>query len=118
MKQPVVALSSTEAEYVALAAAAQEVLFLRGLLGELGFRQDAATKLLEDNQSCISLAKNPGNHKRTKHIDIKFHFLRDLVTDGILELQFVASEFMEADILTKHLARPKTELFRGRLLGH
>ena len=94
MKQPVVALSSTEAEYVALAAAAQEVLFLRGLLGELGFRQDAATKLLEDNQSCISLAKNPGNHKRTKHIDIKFHFLRDLVTDGILELQYVESEFM------------------------
>jgi hypothetical protein len=118
LKQPVVALSSTEAEYVALAVAAQEAVFLRSLLGELGFQQNEPTEVSEDNQSCISLAKNPGNHKRTKHIDVKYHFLRDLVANRVIRLEYVPSEAMVADLLTKHLGRPKTELFRRQLLGN
>src|SRR5208282_831251 len=67
-KQPTVALLTTEAEYIALSHASTEAIWLRSFLNELGFDQIKATVINEDNQSCISLAKNPINHARTKHI--------------------------------------------------
>ena len=115
-RQPTVALSSTEAEYVALAAAGQEVLFLRSLLEEFGFAQILPTVISEDNQSCISMTKH-SEHKRTKHIDIKFHFLRDLVRDGVISVHYVPTESMVADIMTKHISRFKTEKFRDDMSG-
>ena len=114
-KQPTVALSSTESEYVALAFAGQEVLFLRTLLSELGFVQEVTT-VYEDNQPCISMTKR-SDHKRTKHVDIKHHFLRDLVAKKVISVEYMPTEHMVADVLTKHLGRPKTQLFRNELLG-
>ena len=76
-KQPTVSLSSCEAEYQGLAAAVQEAIFLRGLLREMGYEQFEPTTIGEDNQSCIKLATNPVLHKRSKHIDTKYHFIRE-----------------------------------------
>lgn len=115
-KQPTVALSSTEAEYVALAIASQEAIFLRQLLGELGFEQSLPTFIGEDNQSCISIT-NRTDHKRTKHVDIKYCFLRDFVAKKFISVNYIPSEQMVADVLTKHLGRPKTDTFRKELLG-
>lgn len=115
-KQPIVALSSTESEYIALALAGQEAVFLRNLLSEIGFNQSIPTVLSEDNQSCIALTKNPGNHKRTKHIDVKYHFLRNLTNNGVISVIYISTEIMIADILTKHLGRLKTDRFRDQLV--
>ena len=76
-RQTVVALSSAEAEHIALCLAAQEAIWLRSLLKSLSFKQSKATKLYEDNQGAIALTKNPKTHSRTKHIDIKYHYIRD-----------------------------------------
>ena len=76
-KQPTAAISSSEAEYQAMSAAVQEVLYLRSLLEEMGVKSEGATVIQEDNQSCIKMCKNPVMQKRTKHIDIKHHFVRE-----------------------------------------
>ena len=82
-KQRTVALSSTEAEYMALSEATQEAVWLKVFLCELGeMAKDEAIKIYEDNQGSIALAKNPEFHKRTKHIDIRYHFVREKVEDG------------------------------------
>ena len=78
-RQSIVALLSTEAEYVALCSATQEIVWLRSLLAAMGLEQKEATKLHEDNQGSISLSKNPRSHSRTKYIDIKFHYVREAV---------------------------------------
>ena len=81
LKQKVVALSTCEAEYVAAATAACQVVWLRRLLGELTGEEARSPALMVDNQPTLALAKNPILRDRSKHIDIKFHFLRDCV-DG------------------------------------
>uniref|UniRef100_H3G826 Reverse transcriptase Ty1/copia-type domain-containing protein n=1 Tax=Phytophthora ramorum TaxID=164328 RepID=H3G826_PHYRM len=82
-KQRTVALSSTEAEYMALSEATQEAVWLKVFLCELGeMASDEAVKIYEDNQGSIALTKNPQFHKRTKHIDIRYHFVREKVEDG------------------------------------
>ena len=75
--QSIVALSSMEAEYVALCSSAQETVWLRYLLSSIGFKQSTTTVLYEDNQGSIALSKNPESHHRMKHIDIKFYFVRE-----------------------------------------
>jgi len=91
-KQAVVALSTTEAEYVAAAFATQELVWLRKLLQELGFQQESATVLFEDNMGAIEVSINPKYHGRMKHIDIRHHFLRDAVEEGTLTLQYCQSD--------------------------
>ena len=82
-KQPTVPLSSCEAEYQRLAAAVQEPIFFRDLLRELGYEQCEPSTIRKDNQNCIKLAtSNPGLHKRSKHIDTKYHFVREQVDDN------------------------------------
>ena len=81
-KQNCVALSTAEAEYVALSAASQEVMWLQQLVSDLINLRVQQTTILEDNQSTICLAKNPQVHGRTKHVDIKYYFVRDLVYSG------------------------------------
>ena len=115
-KQTVVALSTTEAEYVAAAFAAQELIWLRKLLQELGFQQKMATVLFEDSTSAIEVSRNPKFHGRMKHIDIRHHFLRDAVEAGTLILQYCQTDNQLADIMTKALPRDKFETFR-KLLG-
>lgn len=116
--QPTVALSSSEAEYMALSAAVQEALHLRQLLKDLGFEQRGATPIKEDNQACIALSKNKVTSKRTKHIDVRYHFTRERVESGEVVLEYVPSAEQLADLLTKALERVKVERLRARVLGH
>lgn len=116
-KQQTVALSSCEAEYQGLAAAVQEALFLRGLLTEMGYEQTDATIIGEDNQSCIKMATNPVLHKRSKHIDTKYQFIRERVEGNSVQLKYTPTDSMAADILTKSLPQMKVEQHRKKLLG-
>ena len=111
-KQPVVAVSSTEAEYVALAAGAREAIWLRKFLQELGYTQPEPTEILVDNQSAIKLAQNPEFHQRSKHIDVRFHFTRSLIEAKEIQVQYVPTEVQLADILTKPLLKNKHENMR------
>jgi len=95
-------LSSTEAEYCALATGAQEVLFQTMLLEEItGERKPAI--LLEDNTGAIFLVKNQQVGPRTKHIDVRHHFIRELHEDGSLVVKYTESEDNEADMMTKNV---------------
>lgn len=114
-KQLSVALSSTEAEYVAAAYASQEVLWLQQLLSDLGRAVHTPTRVLEDNQGCIKLAVAEGINARTKHIDVRHHHLRDLVNRGVIDLQYCESGAMTADAFTKPLPRPRLEALRQRI---
>ena len=113
-KQSTVALSTAEAEYVALSTAVQECMWMQRLLSELGNPPDGPTTILEDNQSSIAMAKNPQFHGRAKHIDIKHHFIRDQVSIGSIELQYCPTNEMLADVLTKGLAHEKFSILRER----
>ena len=102
-RQPIVALSSTEADYVALCSAAQETIWLRHLSSSIGFEQVSPMTLHEEHQGTIPLSKNPNNHPRTKHIDIKYHYIRETVEKKQVQLVYCPIENMIADILTKRL---------------
>ena len=114
-KQPVVALSTTEAEYVALSAATQEAVWLSRLLTDIKGPPKAPILIKEDNQGTIAVARNPVSHNRTKHIDIKFHYVREALEDGIIDLTYCPTEQMTADILTKPLVRQQFETFRLKM---
>ena len=102
-KQTCVALSTAEAEYITLAAATQEATWMRQLLEDLHRGQIEPTVICEDNQSSICIAQNPQYHNRTKHIDIKYHYVRKKVLDTTIELQYCPMRDMIANILTKGL---------------
>ena len=106
-KQTCVALSTAEAEYIALAAAAQEATWMRKLMKDFHESQAEPVTIYEDNQSAICIAKNPQSHHKTKHVDIKYHYVRDKVQDVTIKIQYCPTNDMIADILTKGLdARP------------
>ena len=111
-RQSIIVLSSTEAEYISLSAGAQEATWLRRLLCSVGFKQETPTTIYEDNQGTIALTKNPKSHSRTKHIDIKYHFIREAVENKVVKLVYCGTEKMFADILTKGLPKPKFEELR------
>jgi hypothetical protein len=115
-KQPIVTLSTTEAEFVAAASCACQAIWLRRILEEIQFKQQGATSIYCDNSSTIKLSRNLVLHGRSKHIDVKYHFLRDLAKDEVINLIFCRSEDQVADIFTKPL---KTPLFHKlkELLG-
>jgi len=100
-----VVLSTCEAEYVAVATVACQAVWLRRLLGELTDEEAHPPPLMVDNQPTIALAKNPVLHDRNKHIDIKFHFLRDCIDGGQIVIEFVETGRQLVDILTKSLGR-------------
>ena len=106
-RQPTVALSTMESEYMALTEATKELLWLRGLLTELGYESENPTDLFTDNQSALALAKNPVSHARAKHIDVRHHFVRDAIQDNVVWVQYIPTEDMTADSLTKALGREK-----------
>lgn len=114
-KQATVALSSTEAEYVAATAAACQAIWLRRVLSDLGESQKEATNILCDNKSAVMLAKNPVHHSRTKHIEIKHHFIRELISKEEIRLEHCSTNEQVADVMTKSLARKKHEEFFSRL---
>lgn len=102
-KQNIVALSTTEAEYVAAASATKEIVWIRKLLTDIGCECNGGTVLYIDNQSAIRLAKNPEFHKRTKHIDIRYHYIREKVQEKEIFVEYVQTVNQRADIFTKAL---------------
>ena len=108
-KQATVALSTAEAEYVAHSAATQEVIWLRRLFIDVGVPPEGPTVIHEDNQGAIAMAKNPVGHARTKHIDIRHHFVREGVQNGAIVLKYIATDEMIADMLTKPLPKHRFE---------
>ena len=103
--QPLVALSSTEAEYIALTDAAKEAVWLRTFFEEIQRQLSGPLSLLGDNQGSIALGKNPEFHKRTKHMKRRYHFVREAVDTGDVSLDFIPTQEMVADVLTKALTR-------------
>jgi len=114
-KQNIVATSTTDAEYVAAHDAAKEVVWSRQLLKDINTEQDGPTILHCDNAAAMKLMQNPVYHRRTKHIDIKFHYTRDLIKQKQIDVKHVSSQMQLADILTKPLTREKFETNRNQL---
>lgn len=102
-KQPIVTLSTTEAEYVAAAACACQSIWMKRVLSQFNPSQSKSITVFCDNSSTIKLSKNPVLHGRSKHIDVRFHFLRDLTRDGEVELKYCGTSEQLADIMTKPL---------------
>ena len=110
-KQRIVALSSTEAEYVAVTDAMKEGNYLRQLLADMTGSKKQAIRLHADNQGAIALSKNAVHHKRTKHIDIRYHFIRYEVDNKIVYLVYVPTGKNTADMFTKPLPLSKLAEF-------
>ncbi|KAG7565068.1 Zinc finger CCHC-type superfamily [Arabidopsis suecica] len=104
-KQPIVTLSTCEAEYVAATSCVCHAIWLRNLLKELSLPQDEPTKIFVDNKSAIALAKNPVFHDRSKHIDTRYHYIRECVNKKDVLLEYVKTHDQVADIFTKPLKR-------------
>ncbi|KAM0037429.1 putative RNA-directed DNA polymerase [Helianthus debilis subsp. tardiflorus] len=114
-KQKVVALSSTEAEYMALTLAGCQAIWLKGILDELQGKDDYPIPIYCDNKSTICLAKDPVYHGKSKHIRVKYHFIRDLIKRDDVTIMFCATKDQLADIMTKAL-QPKDFLRLKTLL--
>ena len=116
--QEIVALSTTEAKYIAAMHAAKEALWLHSFLGDILRPLNSATTLYCDNQSAIALTKNDQFHAHTKHINICYHFIRYVIQNGSLCLEYCPTEDMTADMLTKALPSPKVKHFASALGLH
>jgi hypothetical protein len=110
-KQPTIALSSSEAEYMAASHCSKEGIWLRSLLNEIGHGDPDATNIYCNNFSAITLTKDPTFHAQSKHIDICHHFVHERVESGELNVSYISTNENVADILTKGLPRPKHETF-------
>lgn len=115
-KQPIITLSTTEAEFVAAAVCTCQAPWLRNILEELQCKQQAVSQIFCDNSSTIKLSKNSVFHGICKHIDVRFHFLRDLSRDEVIKLIYYRSEDQVADIFIKPL-KSATFVKLRRLLG-
>ena len=114
-KQKSVALSLSEAEYMAASTTSCEAIWLRKLLVNLFRRNMEATRIMYDNQSCIKLSKNLVFHDRSKHIDIRCHFFRECVQQEVVQLIYTPTREEVAYILTKALGRTKFDHFREKM---
>ncbi|KAG0572350.1 hypothetical protein KC19_VG087600 [Ceratodon purpureus] len=115
-KQPTLALSSTESEYMALTEGAKEAVWLRRLLGEIQVQNlNNSTSIHGDNQGSINLAHNPIYHGRTKHIEVRHHFIRERIQSGEISVDFVPTGEQIADILTKALGKTAFVRLRNQL---
>ncbi|GKC58058.1 hypothetical protein Tco_1085656 [Tanacetum coccineum] len=113
-RQKSAAISSTEAEYIAMSGCCAQILWMRSQLTDygLGFNK---IPMYCDNKSAIALSCNNVQHSRSKHIDIRFHFIKEHVENGVIELYFVNTEYQLADIFTKSLARERIEFLINKL---
>ena len=114
-KQKTVALSSVEAEYIVATDAACEAIWLRRLLSDLQQKIEEPTVICCDNMSAIAMTKNPIFYTRTKHIELRHHFIRDLVGEGEIQLQFISTNDQPIDVLTKAAIVDKMEWFKKQL---
>jgi histone deacetylase 1/2 len=117
-KQATVSRSSTEAEYKAVADATAELIWVESLLQKLGVSQPRPPVLWCDNIGAMFLSSNPVFHARTKHIEIDFHFVRERVSQKLLQIKFISSKDQLADIFTKPLPLPMFEVCRRNLNLH
>ena len=116
-RQGGVTLSSSEAEFVAASQAGKEILYLRALLKGFACPQMRPTEIWEDNASCIMMSENPTNRERSRHVDVRVHFLRDMVRDGKVKLVKCAGTQNVADALTKSLPKPAFHKHREFMQG-
>ena len=107
--QPLVALSTTEAEHISAFEAGNEILWMCQFMGELGYIISGPSMLRMDNQSAIAVSKNLEHHSKMKHLSLCLFWLMDAVQDGLIALTFVATQEMAADIFTKALERSKPQ---------
>ena len=136
-RQRLVTLSTIESEYVAATTAAKELCWIRKLLNDIGYRSASSSILFVDNQNAIKLAKNPEYHKRTKHIDIRYHYIREHCESGEIKrtkhidiryhyirehcesgeikLEYIFTKHQKANIFTKALPRNKFMRLRDSL---
>eukprot|EP00253_Pinus_taeda_P014314 PITA_14314 len=114
-KQAAISLSSAEAEYRGAVETSKEALWLRQILSELGFEQQHPTTLWCDNQSAIQLCKDPVQHQHSKHTELHMHFIRKLIHDHVLEVQYCSTDDQVADIFTKALTEAKVTKLRYML---
>ena len=114
-QQKLVTLSTTELKYIGLTHATKEAIWIRSFLMEVLGWPDDPLLLYSDNQSAIALAKDDRFHTRTKHIDIRFHFIRYAVAEGKIQLEFCPTEDMVADALTKALPSLKVKHFASSM---
>uniref|UniRef100_A0A5B7BA83 Retrovirus-related Pol polyprotein from transposon TNT 1-94 n=1 Tax=Davidia involucrata TaxID=16924 RepID=A0A5B7BA83_DAVIN len=112
IKQKTIALSSAEAEYIAATNATCEAIWFRRILADMLQEEKAPTIIHCDNMSAIAMSKNPVFHSRTKHIELRHHFIRDLVQKGEIQLKFVNTKEQLADIFTKAVASDKFKQFQ------
>ena len=110
------ALSTMEAEYMALAAETQEAIWQMMVLQELGVEISGPIVIREDNKACQMFADHAGNFSRTKHIDVRYHFVRERLARGDIRIDYVRTEEQVADIFTKALSRELFKKFRARLV--
>lgn len=114
-KQRSISLSTTESEYVAACEGVKELIWMMRLYNNL-VKTKVNAILFMDNQSAIKLIRNPEFHKRTKHIDVKFHFIREKFSEKLFDLEYVPSSDQLADIFTKALSKEKFSSFK-KLIG-
>jgi hypothetical protein len=117
-RQDSVALSTSEAEYMAASEVGKEILYLRAILRDVGYAQTAPTNIYEDNLACIAMSTNPVRRKSSRHIDIRVHFCRELYAAGVMKLIPLRTHLMVADALTKSLPGPVLTQHREVMLGH
>ena len=110
-------LSSSEAEFYAASNGACDVTFMRRMLKEFGYEQDAPTPMFEDNWACIYLLRNSVLYHKSKHIDVSVYHLCDLCNAGVVELFKVSTTEQVEDVMTKSLPQPAFEKFRNVMLG-
>lgn len=104
-KQLCVTVSSTEAEYIALCEASKEALWLKGLVNDFNIFQINYVSIFEDNQGCMRIAEDPKEHKLMKHVDTKYHFVRELVQNEVIDLHYIRTDDQIADVMTKPLQK-------------
>jgi hypothetical protein len=117
-KQPTVAQSSAEAEYMAINDVAKEIMWIRMILTELHVKIITPTIIYCDNQPAIRISKNDSDHDRTKHINIKHYYIKELINEGHIDLKWISTHHQLADIFTKGLAAPTFTTLRAQLMTH
>jgi hypothetical protein len=116
-KQPTIALSTMEAEYMAIAQASTQALWMRQFFDELNLPTAEPTNIVSDNLAALTLTVESQYHVRSKHIDIRHHFVHDAVNNHLIKTDYVRSEENLADALTKALPAPRFNFLMGSIMG-
>ena len=117
-KQARVSKSSTESEYRVMFAACSEIVWLRGILSELGFSQPDPTPLYANNTSAIQIAANPVYHEGTNYIKVGYHSIREALDSHIISLPYISTTLQIADVFTKAMTRQRHQFLVGKLMLH